>query len=122
MPVRKNQFIDTHILGQFVECFSLDKFGTGVGQESFSFARKMMVDDVAYYCVENGITEKFKSFIVYRFTLVVAVHDALVHQRHFIIFNIVGIKTYNFIKRKIKLFILAEREFYSIYKIIQYIS
>ena len=53
----------------------------------------MLIYDVTHYNIKHGITEKLQSLIVHGFSLCVAVHDALVHQRHLVIANFVWIKT-----------------------------
>ena len=48
----------------------------------------MVVNDVAHSGVENGVAQKLQALIVDWFTLLVAVHDALVHERHLVMADV----------------------------------
>jgi hypothetical protein len=77
---------------------------------------------MSHHRIENGIAQEFQTLIVQRLAFVIALADALVHERLTVILDVVRIKTEYLVKRRKKLLILAERELYSIYKIIQHIS
>jgi hypothetical protein len=48
--------------------------------------------DIAYHCVEDGVTQKLQSLIVQRTTFLVALFDALMHQRLLIKLDVSGIE------------------------------
>ena len=82
----------------------------------------MLVDDVAHDGIEDGVAKKFEPLIVHWLPFLVAVHDALVHQGHLVITDIVGIESDDLVQRQIKLLILAERELYPVNNVIQHTS
>ena len=79
----------------------------------------MTVNNVTHSSVEYSITQELQSLVVQRLALVVALADALVHQRHLVILDIVGVESQYLIKRRKKLLLLTERELYSIYDVIK---
>lgn len=58
------QFVQSDFYGQFVECFALYNFGTGVGEETFAASFEMAVYNVSYDGVEDGIAQEFEPFVV----------------------------------------------------------
>ena len=95
MTVGENELIDAHLLRQLVEGVTLNEFGTGIGKKSLALAGEMMVHDVAHNGIENGIAEKLEPLVVDGLALAVAVHDALVHERHLVVVDMAGIKAEN---------------------------
>ena len=77
------------------------------------------VNNVTYSSVEYSITQKLQSLVVQRLALVVALADALVHQRHLVILDVVRIESQYLVKRRKKLLLLAERELDSINDVIK---
>ena len=71
-----------------------------------------------HHRIENGIAQELQSLIVQRLAFVIALADALVHQRLTVILDVVRIKTEYLVKRRKKLLILAERELYSVNDVI----
>ena len=91
-PIAKHQAGDAHLFGQAVERFALHKFRACVGQEAFTLARKVPIDDVTHDGIEDSIAEKFQPFVVHRTPFCVAPHDTFVHQCQLVVANIVGIE------------------------------
>ena len=85
----EHQVVDAHGLCQSVERVALNDFGTSVCKESFALAREMPEDNIADNSVKNGVAEELQSFVVDFLSFRVAVGDALVHQCHLIITNVV---------------------------------
>jgi hypothetical protein len=57
----------------------------------------MLVHDISYYSIQNRITQELQPLVVHWFSLRIAVHDALVQQRHLVVADVVRIKTEDFI-------------------------
>ena len=95
MTVGEDELVDAHLLRQLVEGVTLNEFGTGIGKKSLALAGEMMVHDVAHNGIENGIAEKLEPLVVDGLALAVAVHDALVHERHLVVVDVAGIKAEN---------------------------
>ena len=93
--VRQYELVDAHFLRQSVECFALHEFGACIGEEALAFARKVAVDDVAHGSVENGVAQKFQSFVVHRLALGVALEHAFVHECQLIVADVVRIEAYD---------------------------
>ena len=55
----------------------------------------MAEHDVAHGAIEHRVAKKFQSLVVDRLTLIVAMPDALVHQRYLVIRNVVRIYAYD---------------------------
>ena len=85
--------IDSHLLGELVERITLHQLASGIGEESLSLARKVLIHNITHYSIQYGITQKLQALVVHRLALGIAVHDALVHQRHLVITDVVWIKT-----------------------------
>ena len=79
----------------------------------------MTVNDVTHSSVEYSITQELQSLVVQRLALVVALADALVHQRLLVILDVAGIESQYAVKRRKKLLLLAERELDSINNVIK---
>ena len=56
----------------------------------------MAVDNVANGSVEHGIAEELQSLVVHGLALRIALVHALVHQREFVIANVVWVEAYDF--------------------------
>ena len=82
----------------------------------------MVEDDVTHDSIQNGIAEKLQSLVVDRLSFLVAVHDALVHERHLIIRDVARVDPDDVMDRNIKFPLLAEREPYKIENVIQHTS
>ena len=120
---RKDELVDAHFLCKTVECVSLYEFASCIGEESLSFSIKVPIDNIAYHGVEDGITQKFQSLVVYRFSFSVSPCHTLVHESHFVIFYLSWIESQYLVKRRKKLLLLSERELYFVNNdIIQHIS
>ena len=79
----------------------------------------MFEHDVTDDSIEDGIAQELQPLIVQRLALVVALADALVHQRHLVILDVVGVEPQYGVKRRKKLLLLAERELDSINNVIK---
>lgn len=55
---------EPHFLGEPVEGFALNDFAAGVGEESFSLAGEVVIEEVAGNGFEDGISEKFQPLVV----------------------------------------------------------
>ena len=74
----------------------------------------MTIYDIAYRSIEYGISKEFQALIVQGLALVVALTDALMHQRLLVILDVAGIESQNVVKSRKKLLLLAEREPYTV--------
>ena len=122
MAVGENQLVDPHLLGQPVERIALYDLRPCIGEETFAFPREMFVDNVADDGIEDGIAQKFKSFVVYGLSLCITTRYALVQECSLVISDIVWDNADNLVQGQIKLLFLAEREPYSVDNIIQHTS
>ena len=64
---------------------------------------------MSHHRIENGIAQELQSLIVQRLAFVIALADALVHQRLTVILDVVRIKTEYLVKRRKKLLLSAGR-------------
>jgi hypothetical protein len=71
----------------------------------------MPVYYITHYGIQDGISEKFQTLIVERFSFFPP-HDAFVHQGEFIVMDVFRIKPKNVVERGIKLLLFYERELY----------
>ena len=70
----------------------------------------MAIDDVAYYGVEDGITQKLQAFVVLWATFLVTTSYTLVQEGLLVEFDVVRIEAQNTVEGRKKLLLLAERE------------
>ena len=89
----KNEFANTHLIGQLVQSAALNQLTACVGEKSLTFTGKMLVHDMPYGSIENGIAEKLQTLVIHGFAFGIATHDALMHQGQFVITDIVWIET-----------------------------
>ena len=59
-----NQFFESHLRSESVERFALHDFGSGGGEESFSFVFEMTEKDVRHHSFEDGVAKIFQPFVV----------------------------------------------------------
>ena len=90
--VGTNQFHDAHLLCQFVQCFALHQFASGVGEKALALAFKVAINDISHHCVKDGIAQKLQSLIVQCLALGHLSGHALVHQCQLVIADVAGIE------------------------------
>ena len=61
-----DEFIQAYFDSQFVQSLTLNDFRTCIGQESFPFTFEVLIDNISYDGVKDGVTEEFQAFIVQR--------------------------------------------------------
>ena len=110
-----HQLVQSDFHGEFVQCFALHDFGAGVGEESFATAFEMLVDDVAHDGVEDGVAQKFQTFVVDEAPFLRAHGDGFVQQGLLIDFDVTREESEDSVKTKIRLSVLVEQEPYFIY-------
>ena len=89
----KDELANTHLIGQLVQCAALNQLTACVGEKSLTLTGKMLVHDMPYGSIENGIAKKLQTLVIHGFALGIATHDALMHQGQFVITDIVWIET-----------------------------
>ena len=70
----------------------------------------MTKDEIAYCCIEDGISKELQPLIVQWLALVIATPNALVHQCLLVVLDLTWIETKYLVQRRKKLLLLAERE------------
>ena len=93
--VRKDKPVNAHLLCEFVKRVALYEFRTSICKETLAFTRKMIVNNMSYDSIKDGIAEKFESFVIHRFPFTVPTHNAFMHQSQLIITDVARIKTDN---------------------------
>ena len=53
----------------------------------------MAIYNITHHSIEDRISKKFQTLVVYGLSLLVAMHYALVHQRQLIVADVARIKT-----------------------------
>ena len=86
------QLCDSQFRSKTVQRVALHYFTAGAGEKAFALSFKMTINDVADNSVKDSISKKFKTFVVERLSLLVALGNTLVHQRKLIIMDAVGIE------------------------------
>ncbi|EJX09074.1 hypothetical protein EVA_02815 [gut metagenome] len=61
---RVNELCQPKFFCQFVEGSALHNLAAGTGQETFVFPVVTMVDNVTNNCLQNGISQELKAFII----------------------------------------------------------
>ena len=89
----KDELANAHLIGQLVQSTALNQLTACVGEKSLTFTGKMLVHDMPYGSIENGIAEKLQTLVIHGFAFGIATHDALMHQGQFVITDIVWIET-----------------------------
>ena len=97
MPIGQDELVYTHLLRQFVERVALYQLGAGIGEETLAFAGEVVIHYIANDGIQDGVAKKFKPLVVHRLAFLVTVHDALMHQGHLVVTNVVGVETYNLV-------------------------
>ena len=90
---RLSRRLDEAVGREFVERRALHDFAARAGEETLTFARVAVVDDVAHNGFEDGIAKIFQTLVVDRFTSAVAVALRFVGQCGAVKFKIVWIKS-----------------------------
>ena len=119
MTRREQQTAQSHLVGEFAKRVARYQFGARVRQEPLTLTLVMTIDDIAHRSIEYGVTQELQPFVVKRLAFVVALADALVHQRHLVILDVAGIESQYRVKSRKKLLLLAEREFDSVNNILK---
>ena len=117
MFVATNELVETYLRCQSSERFALHDLASGIGEEAFSLAGKVVIDYLAYNGIEDGIAQELQPFVVEQGTaLGVCVHR-LVHQGFLIEAYLVRIEAQHIMKSAIKLLVLTERKPYRVYQV-----
>ena len=118
----EDQLVDTHLLGQVVEGLALHEFGARGSEKSLPLTREVAKHNIAYYRIEDGVTEKLQPLVVHGLSLLVAPRDAAMEQRDLVVFDMMGPDAGDPMERQEKLLVLAERELNPVNQIIQHTS
>ena len=118
MACGEDELRKAHLVGEFTQCLTGNKFRTGIRQEALALALIMAIDDMTNCCIEDGVPKKLQSLIIQRLALVVAPADTLMHQSLTVVLDVVGIEAQYLVESRKKLLFLAEREPYSVNDII----
>ena len=97
MSTTQYQALQSHLFCQFTQSVTTDELRTGVGQETLTLAREMVVDDMSDNSIEQGIAQELQTLIVQRPALLVTTTYALVHQRLLVITDVVRVETHHLI-------------------------
>ena len=116
--VSADELVETYLRRQSSERFPLHNLASRIRQETFAFAREVMIDDFAYNRTQNCITKELEAFVVQAVSVFALSEHRLVHQGFLIEAYLVRIEAQHITKSAIKLLVLAEREPYRVYQII----
>ena len=98
-----------------VQGFSLDNLGTGICQVTLPLIGKMLIYDIRYDCIQNGIAKELQPLIVYMPSVVIFYQRRLVQEGLLINLDIIWIKAGNPINRQIRLLIFVfQKPYFSI--------
>lgn len=110
-----HQFVQSDFHGQFVERFALYNFRAGVGKETLAASFKVAVYNVSYNSVQDGISQKFKPFVINGASFFGTQGDGFMQQSLLVNLDVTWEEAENSVETKIRLSILAEQEPYFVY-------
>ena len=112
-----NQGIDAQVARQSVEGRALYYFTACAGQKSLGSSLEMVKYDVAHYGFEDGVAQKFQSFVVVGASLLVSVDVGFVCEGNTIDFELMRIEAENGVELLTKNFILLKRQSQAVNKV-----
>ena len=92
-----DQVDDAHLLCQPTQCLTLNDLRAGIGEEALTLSFEMAEHDIAHHGIEHGITQELQAFVVHGLTFLVTPCHALVKQGLFVIRDVAGIESDDFV-------------------------
>ena len=90
---RLYELYKSYLLGYTVEAAALYYLATYGGEEALFLAREMVIEDVAYDGLNDGVAQVFETFIVFLLLVMTVVIDRAVYQRFVVYRYLMGIES-----------------------------
>ena len=115
--IASDQVGKPHLICQMPKGLTLHHPASNAGEETFSLATEMVVEDIAHYGIQYGISKVLQALVVGKPAPTLLDRQALVCQSLAVEVYLTWVKSQYSIKRTIKLPVTSERQPYRIYYI-----